>query len=54
MSAVCPAAGIGFMPIAPVFFSGCGEKMTKKELKKITLETTDAEGKVENEEVVML
>ena len=36
MSAVCPAAGIGFMPMPAVFFSVCAGKMTKYEKNVIS------------------
>ena len=36
MSAVWPAAGIGFMPLAAVFFGRCAEKMTKYEKNVIS------------------
>ena len=36
MSTVCPAAGIGFMPMPAVFFADCAEKMTKYEKNVIS------------------
>ena len=36
MSAVCLGAGMGFMPMASVFFADCAEKMTKYEKNVIS------------------
>ncbi len=36
MSAVCPAAGIGFMPLPPLFFSDLPEKKTQNEKNEVS------------------